>query len=510
MLIIAVLPLVFYGIITDKRIIAGQIEDNGLYLVKNLARNSETGVFSENTHFLQTPLEAIMEQKEVVWASVYNRDGDPIWSSAKSGLHLPPIPDEIKSAAETETIKESYRKSRKTGSMRVLDYFAPIYLRKDAIGIGDLERFDFADIEDELIGLARVGVSLESVDKRINQILGTAGILTAIYCVLSILAIKYIAGTITRPVRILSAGAQEIGRGNLQTRIQVTPGDEIGDLTESFNHMADQLSIEMEQRKATEMEREQLLKDLATKNRELESIVYVASHDLRSPLVNIQGFSRELEQSCSTIHSAINASQLDDPEKLQLIRKVEQDIPEAISYITSSANRMDILLKGLLRLSRLGTAALTVEKLEMNDIVKRVLDSMSYQIQKAGARVQTDELPPSYGDAMQIMQVFSNLIDNALKYLDSDRKGHIVISGSRDAARTIYSVKDNGIGIKDNHKDKVFELFHRLDPSGPVPGEGLGLTIIQRIISRHNGSVWLESEPGADSTFYISLPAEPF
>ncbi len=260
------------------------------------------------------------------------------------------------------------------------------------------------------------------------------------------------------------------------------------------------------ERKQAELERERLLKTLAAKNEELESIVYVSSHDLRSPLINIQGYSTELQQSCK--QAAEIAADTKIPKEIadKLSKLMLQNIPESLDYITASAGKMDMLLTGLLKLSRLGRAALELEILDIDAMISEVIESMQFTIKESGAELTVDKLPPCLGDKTQINQVFTNLLDNAIKYLDPSRKGLIRISGKVENAMSVYCVKDNGIGIAPQHQDKVFEIFHQLEPKEPASGQGLGLTIVQRIIDRHNGNVWLRSEPGKGSSFYIALP----
>ncbi len=259
------------------------------------------------------------------------------------------------------------------------------------------------------------------------------------------------------------------------------------------------------ERKQAEREREHLLIELAEKTRELEQIVYVASHDLRSPLVNIQGFTRELDESFAQVHEIFNSKDVPPGVKKKLVPILDEDIPVAFQYILASSAKMDSLLSGLLRLSRLGRAALNIKQLDMNKLMAEVVASFEFQVKESGARIMVEELPPCHGDETQVNQVFSNLVDNALKFLDADRPGMIRISGKEEGGRVAYCVEDNGIGIADKDRERIFEIFCRLDPDASA-GEGLGLTIVRKILNRHGGKVWVESEPGKGSRFLVCLP----
>lgn len=259
-------------------------------------------------------------------------------------------------------------------------------------------------------------------------------------------------------------------------------------------------------RKKAEQEQERLMRELESKNDELEALVYVASHDLRSPLVNIQGFSQELRLSCSQMKQILENADLPVGISDQLRNILDSDLQSSVDYISAGSDKIDTLLGGLLRLSRLGRASLDIGRVNVNIIIQKVIDSMQYQIQKTEAKVMVEDLPDCIGDPIQLSQVFTNLMDNALKYRHPDRTPCIYVGGMVHEGRVIYSVRDNGIGIEQKHQNKIFEIFNRLYPDSSISGEGLGLTIVKRILNRLNGKITLASKVDKGSTFYIILP----
>ncbi len=264
------------------------------------------------------------------------------------------------------------------------------------------------------------------------------------------------------------------------------------------------IRTDITQRKADEEELQRIAAELAEKNRELEAIVYTVSHDLRSPLVNVQGFSRQLERACDAWRAAVSESA--GPAELEKLRPLlETKIPQALRFIQAGATKMDLLLSGLLRYSRSGRAALTLKPLNMDGLISEVLAALAFQLQEVGAEVQVEPLPNCVADAVQTGQVFSNLIDNAIKYRHPGRSLRISVSGAVVDGQAVYSVADNGQGIAPEHRNKVFEMFHRLNPEA-TPGEGLGLSIAQRVVERQRGRIWVESRVGEGSIFRVALP----
>lgn len=266
------------------------------------------------------------------------------------------------------------------------------------------------------------------------------------------------------------------------------------------------IRTDITQRKAYEDELQRVVAELAEKNKELEAIVYTVSHDLRSPLVNVQGFGKQLNRACDTIRTAVTAVTAAPGSTQKLQQALDTTIPQALKFINAGVSKMDTLLAGLLRYSRLGRIALNIQPLDLNTMLGEILAAMKFQLDDAKAEVRIEPLPTCLGDSVQTSQVFGNLLDNALKYRAPTRPLRVLIRGSVRDGQVVYEVADNGIGIASEHQAKVFEIFHRLNPDAST-GEGLGLTIAQRVLERQKGRIWVESRDGEGSTFFVSLPS---
>lgn len=246
---------------------------------------------------------------------------------------------------------------------------------------------------------------------------------------------------------------------------------------------------------------------LAQKNEEVEAFVYIVSHDLRTPLVNLQGFSKELEKSCQEIRDQLRSAKLPEETERNLRGILDEDIPGALRYISASTNKFERLINALLGLSRSGRQQYRYELLDLQALVGTTLDSVRQSIEKTKATIRVGDLPKSWGDATAIGQVFSNLIANALNYLKPDRPGVIEIGGEPQELMNRYWVRDNGVGIPVTAQERIFHVFQRFHPE-MAPGDGMGLAIIKRVVERHGGKVWVETKEGQGTTFFLTLPRQ--
>lgn len=247
---------------------------------------------------------------------------------------------------------------------------------------------------------------------------------------------------------------------------------------------------------------------LIASNKELEDFTYIASHDLRSPLVNLKGFAGEIEYTLGVVTDFVHETLPKiKPQKENEIREaLDTDIPQALNFIKNSVTKMEKLTRAILELSRVGRRQFNFERLDIKSIVESCLKALQHQLTTKGVTVTVADLPNTNGDQVAVEQVFGNLIDNALKYLDPKRPGEIEVGGVNGVSENIYHVKDNGRGIRKEDMKKVFELFKRAGKHSDIPGEGMGLSYVQTILRRHGGAIWLESEIDRGTIFYFSIP----
>jgi len=225
--------------------------------------------------------------------------------------------------------------------------------------------------------------------------------------------------------------------------------------------------------------------ELTRSNAELEQFSYVASHDLQAPLSTIAGYAQLLEKRC---HNQLDA------QGNKFIRN-----------IVNSCGRMQALIDDLLEYSRVGRSEKPFDVIDCNLVFEDACANLQLAIRQDQASVTRGDLPRVRGDSFQLLQLFQNLIGNAIKYRSSEAP-MVRVSASRQGDSWVFSVQDNGIGIAEQYHPRIFQLFQRLHSEKQYSGTGIGLAICQRIVDRHGGRLWVESEPNRGSTFYFSIP----
>jgi len=234
-------------------------------------------------------------------------------------------------------------------------------------------------------------------------------------------------------------------------------------------------------------------------NEELKNFTYIVSHDLRSPLVSIVGFSSEIKEDIATVEQSLNTEKIESNIKDIIV----EIIPESLEFIHKAAEKMEGLINSILALSRLGRRELTIEQLDTNNIVQHNLKAIAFQIENVDVEVQA--LPSLNSDAVSVEQIFGNLLANAVKFLDPERRGELKIWAEEDQEYWQFYVQDNGKGIAKKDIPHIFELFKRVGKQN-VQGEGMGLTYVQTLVRRLGGKISCESSLDVGTTFKFTLP----
>jgi light-regulated signal transduction histidine kinase (bacteriophytochrome) len=248
--------------------------------------------------------------------------------------------------------------------------------------------------------------------------------------------------------------------------------------------MAEELAGVINDHQRAEEKLTQYAAELRRSNEELQHFAYIASHDLQEPLRMISSYLQLIERRYKN--------------------KLDADADEFIAFAVDGANRLQTMINALLEYSRIDTHGKPFELVDCNIVLKRALANLKIAIGESGAVITNDSLPTVISDGSQLMQMFQNLIGNAVKFR-SNKPMHIHISARQDVNEWLFSLRDNGIGIEPEYNERIFTIFKRLH-GREYPGIGLGLSICKKIATRHGGRIWVESEYQNGSIFYFTIP----
>jgi chemotaxis family two-component system sensor kinase Cph1 len=245
-----------------------------------------------------------------------------------------------------------------------------------------------------------------------------------------------------------------------------------------------ELEVEILARKEAEKKLNQYTVELEDKNKELEQFAYVASHDLQEPLRTISNYVGLIEEKFS--------------------EKIDEDTERHLQFIVGATAKMQNLIRDLLELSRIGKN-MVMTTVDCNNLLAIVISEMQIAIDESHAIITSTALPTLRGNETALKQLFQNLISNAIKFRKKNEPLHIDISVEEKETKYLFAIKDNGIGIEEQHQDKIFIIFQRLHSVSEYPGTGIGLATCQKIVALHNGKIGVQSKAGEGSTFYFSL-----
>lgn len=261
----------------------------------------------------------------------------------------------------------------------------------------------------------------------------------------------------------------------------------VAERTEELRDANARLAVELDERRRAELMLSRHADELKRSNTELEQFAYVASHDLQEPLRMVASFTQLLSK--------------------RYRGKLDPEADEFIDFAVDGATRMQSLINDLLSYSRVGSRGKPFQPVNCSEAFSQALANLETRVEETHAVVTYDPLPTVSGDAGQLVQLFQNLIANAIKFRGPDSPRIHVTASHTDGGWT-FAIQDNGIGIPAEHFDRIFSIFQRLHRRSDYPGTGIGLAICKKIVERHKGRIWVESNPRQGSTFYFTLPEE--
>jgi signal transduction histidine kinase len=359
---------------------------------------------------------------------------------------------------------------------------AIVYQGKDMV-----ESVAPVSIENSVLGWAWVAADLRENNQQIGAVT-RAGILNACLAVAAgMLFALLLAASLTRQLRFLLEGADRLAHDNFDEPVPLISSNEVGVLTRAFNRAMRNLRNDRGAIEKAHAELQAANQAIQRANDNLREFAHVASHDLQEPLRSVAGFSELLRRRYKG--------------------KLDDEADEFIEFINSGTVRMQNLIRALLEYSRAtAPGADPVQPVDSAAALRIALDNLNTAIQSTGASIQTLDLPTVKAHEIALVQLFQNLISNAIKY--SKQNPLIQISAQRDRGFWKFAVADNGIGIDPHNQELIFHIFKRVH-GDEYPGSGIGLAICSRIVERYGGRIWVEASPGQGSTFFFSLPAAP-
>lgn len=466
--------------------------ERGKSVARGLSRGSEYGILIENEEVLNRVVTKYINEEDLLYIAIRNASGKVL---ASYGRIIGDMPDAAPTddSPANQAFRKNLSKCRVTETKLLYDIISDVVTireerNREDIGLLQPDTLSGSrSLITEKIGTVQIGLSKANMTALMRRSVLAFIFLTIVAVIIAILTTITIAGTIVKSIKQLATAAEKVSSGDLNYTVTVKSKDEIGNLAESFNKMVDHLRSSHEENEQYSRELEEKAQELSKSNEELNAFVYTVSHDLKAPVVSLQGFSSILVNDYGSC--------LDENGKMYVER------------IQKNSEHMGVLIESLLELSRAGRAKNQEELVEISDVISNVINELSVQLEERDTKlVVMNDMPTIWCDRVRIGQVFSNLIGNANKFMGDDNKNPTIELGHnvQDGYHKFY-VKDNGIGINEEYHEKIFHIFQRLEDI-ETEGTGVGLAIVKKIVESSGGRTWVDSVEGSGTTIYFTLP----
>ncbi|OQZ02117.1 MAG: hypothetical protein B6D34_12070 [Candidatus Brocadia sp. UTAMX1] len=496
--------------------------NHGLIIASMVSQTSEYSIYTGDRESMRQTIESLEVDEDIAYVCFLDkRKRQLMCKSFKSGLIIPPAPvtNMANSSFPPPLLHEEFVNTE--DGNRYISVLSPV--------IGLINNKSEDDLlttgksgNQEIIGYVHLGLSLQNLYKRIRQFQISTSAFTLLFIFVGIMLTLFLTKRITAPIERLSLITKKVSDGVFEHVVHVHTNDEISDLATVFNNMISRLRAyrcaieshnkelmdtnekllqEIATRKQIEKALEEKTREIIRSNKDLEQFAYIVSHDLQEPLRKVMVFSDRLVMKHGEV---LNNEGCDYIERMR-----------------NASRRMQTLITDLLAYSRVATQNSLFTPVDLAKIVQDVINDLEIQIERTGGCVNVGNLPVINADAVQMRQLFQNLIGNALKYHLKDVPPHIEIQAQclgslkQDHTQTSHrngfyeiTVADNGIGFDEKYAEYIFGVFQRLHRRDEYEGTGIGLSLCRKIVERHGGTITATSAPGKGAKFVIVLPVD--
>lgn len=253
--------------------------------------------------------------------------------------------------------------------------------------------------------------------------------------------------------------------------------------------------------------RRRLESELKAKKEEMRDFLLITSHDIRTPLICIQGYAEFLQNDLKKLISILGKKDMTEGSRFTALELARGMAAESLEPVLESAAQIEQLVRSVIKVAKLGRIEMKPEKLDVNSLIAEMLPAFAFQAQAAGAEIEAGRLPQCTADAATLKHIFANLLGNALNFPAEGRKLRITLQGRKSGGTVVFSVSDNGSGIRKDDMPEIWKLFYSRHPAGRKKSQGIGLPMARMMAEANGGRMWAESEAGRGSVFYVEMPA---